>query len=153
MSTDTDGRRAAARLNDGSIQIETFLGWLDDKTKARLAGAALKIGDPGRDGLCVTLISHEERWRILAQAVSPHMADTFAAQQQELAQALEIAQAVQAIEPGPCSHCNGTGRCPVCDDVYPESGRCVDEGRSEHGYDGSCSRCEGSGRTAGSTQA
>ena len=146
MSVHEDGRRTAGRLKDGSIDLETFLGWLDDATRERLGWTALKVDpqDPVT-GATVTLV-RSDQWRPVASPWFPALST-----QQQLQEAMGFVGVTP--QPPPltrygktqCVACGGSGRCPICQDVWPESGRCVDESRSEHGYDGTCSRCEGAG--------
>lgn len=139
MSVHEDGRRVATRLRDGSIELETFLGWLDDATRERLGWTALKLPTPNQaTGTTITLVRLDQ-WRPIVSLI-PALST----------QRLQEAMGFVTREDGktPCVACDGGGRCPVCQDVYPESARCFDEGRSEHGYDGTCSRCEGTGWSA-----
>lgn len=152
MSTYEDGRRAAARLNDGSIDIQTFLGWLDPKTRAKLGSAALRIESataieegPAHTGVCVTLIACGDTWRPVAQTIMPHMVGVLASQRAELQRLL----APQEGTPAECRECHGTGRCPICDDVWPDSADCGERNPSAHGAEGSCAMCEGTGRLRG----
>lgn len=151
MSTDVDGRQAASRLNGGSIDVETFLGWLDPKTRARLGSAALRIESkafeegPAQTGHCVTLIACGDVWRTVSQTLMPGMVGVLESQRAELQRLL----APQEGTPAECRECHGTGRCPICDDVWPDSSDCGERNPSVHGSDGTCARCEGTGRLRG----